>query len=443
MARYKRRYRNFRPTCADDAVVRGIDEQVAYLTRLLDRGNMEMFLQRLAELMPKLYNGPLRYRALFVPELDELARRASLIITPNPNPPTNSKLLVHITSQVYPWGGHTRVIEDIAANLPEYRHDLVVTEMDQADPDLARVKPRFDELRLNVHLLHGLTRVERATELSSLINALAPEVVFLLAFPGDSVAHASVAGHSAQRVLYLHAGDHHPSLGSYRPDYAHIDLTPACHKLCLGQPRLHASMLNLTVKDIGTVELSRRSLMVGATCGSPHKYAGSSEFSYAQLLAALFAAGVDRILHIGDMPEEQRNRIRSEITTDGQDASRVIFLPNTPSLAAKLLEISPDFYLISHPVGSGKATLEAMSVGLPILHALPASELPLISPDMTFGTSVTASTLKQIASAVHRLEAEKDTLAKRSREVYERHYCPAGFREGLLSALNPDYSRIS
>jgi len=443
MARYKRRYRNFRPTCADDAVVRGIDEHVAYLTRLLDRGNMEMFLKHLAELMPKLYDGPLRYRALFVPELDELARRASLLITPQPNPRTNSKLLVHITSQVYPWGGHTRVIEDIVASLPEYRHELIVTDMDPAHRGLVRAKPRFDELKLNVHLLHSLTRVERAMELSSLTNVLAPEVIFLLAFPGDSVAHASVARHSAERVLFLHAGDHHVSLGACRTDYAHIDLTPACHKFCLAQSRLHASMLNLTVKDTGTVELSRRSFIIGATCGSPHKYAGSSEFSYAQLLAGLFAAGVDQILHIGDMPEEQKNQIRSEITTNGQDAGRAIFLPNTPSLAAKLIEISPDFYLVSHPVGSGKATLEAMSVGLPILHARPASALPLLTADMTFGTSVMVSNLEQISAVVHRLKTEKNTLAKRSREVYEKHYSPAAFREGLLSALNLHYSPTS
>lgn len=443
MARYKRRYRNFQPDCGDDAVVTGIEDQVAYLAGLLDRGNMEMFLKRLAELMPKLYNGPLRHRALFVPELDELARRASLIITPQPNPRTNSKLLVHITSQVYPWGGHTRVIEDIVASLPEYRHELVITEMRRTDPDFVRVKPRFNELSLTVHLLQGLSQVERTTELSSLINVLEPEVILLLAFPGDSVAHTSVAGHSARRVLFLHAGDHHPSLGACRTDYAHVDLTPACHKLCLAESRLHASMLNLTAKDIGTVELPRRSPMVGATCGSPHKYAGSSEFTYARLLATLFSDGVGQVFHIGDMPEEQKNQIRFEITTNGQDASRAIFLPNTPSLAAKLIEISPDFYLVSHPVGSGKATLEAMSVGLPILHVLPASALPLISPDMSFGTSVTASMLEQIPATVHRLEAEKNTLAKRSREVYEKHYSPAAFREGLLSVLNPHYSPIS
>jgi len=53
------------------------------------------------------------------------------------------------------------------------------------------------------------------------------------------------------------------------------------------------------------------------------------------------------------------------------------------------------------------------------------------------------SNLEQISAVVHRLKTEKNTLAKRSREVYEKHYSPAAFREGLLSALNLHYSPTS
>src|ERR1019366_7078547 len=106
---------------------------------------------------------------------------------------------------------------------------------------------------------------------------------------------------------------------------------------------LHASLLNLTVKDIGTVRLVERHPVIGVTCGSPNKYAGSSEFSYAQLLSALFSSGVARILHIGEMPASQKDQICADIVASGQDPSRVVFLPNTLSLAAKMIEIAPDF----------------------------------------------------------------------------------------------------
>lgn len=436
-ARYNRRYRNFRPSSSGDAVVLGIARNVAYLAALLERGNLEMFLKRLAELNTKLLSEPLWGRALFVPELDELARRASLILAPSPNPPTNSKLLVYIATEIYATGGHTRVIEDIAAMLPAYRHVLIVTAMHRPHPPLALLKPRFEELNLHTHLLQGLSRAEKARELSSLIAALGPQAILLLAHPDDSIANAGVAGHSAPRVLLLHHSDHQPSLGASRTDYTHVDLTTACHRFCASRPEPRASLLNLTVKDVGTVRFVDRDSTIGVTCGAPHKYTGSNEFSYAELLAALFAAGVDQILHIGDMPEEQKDLIRTEIVANGQNPGRIVFLPNTTSLTEKLLEISPDFYVVSHPIVGGKATVEALSVGLPILHARPASAPPLLSVDMTFGTSVTVSTLEQIPVAVHRLDKEKRVLAKQSRAIYENHYSPAAFREGLLLALNP------
>jgi hypothetical protein len=440
-ALYKIRYRNFQPGYSSDAVVCGINEYVVSLAALLERGDIEVFLKRLAELAGKLLSKPLRGRALFVPELDELARNASFILAPQRSSPTKSRILAHVTSEVRPTGGHTRVIEDIVTMLPDYEHVLIVTGMHSSHPNLISLKSRFDELCLNVHLLHCLSRVERARELSNLIGVLDPCAVLLLADHDDSTAYSAVAGHATQRVVFLHHADHQPSLGASRLDYTHVDLTPACHTVCASHPDLHASLLNLTVNDIGTVRLAERRPLIGVTCGSPHKYAGVIEFSYAELLTALFSAGVARIFHIPDVPVWQKNQICADIVAKGHDQNRLVFLSNTPSLATKLLEICPDFYLTSHPLGGGKATVEALSVGLPILFVCPTGRLPLLGPDMTFGTSITISALGQVPAAINRLQSEKNTLAKRSREIYEKHYSTAAFREGLLSAINPDSTK--
>jgi hypothetical protein len=437
-ARYKVRYANFRPR-SRAGVVFGIGGYVAPLAVFLERGNLDMFLKRLSELTGKLLSGPLTGRALFIPELDELASKASAIVTPDRNQLSNSKLLVHVATMVYPTGGHTRVIEDIAATLPNYRHVLIITAMHKEHPDLASLKSRFEKLNLNVHLLQCLSQAEKTRELSSLIGALRPQAVLLLAHHDDSVAYVGVAGHSARRVLFLHHADYQPSMGAFRLDYAHVDLTPACHAVCASHPSLHATLLNLTVKDVGVVRLVERHPMIGVTCGSSHKYEGSSEFSYAQLLAALFSSGVGRILHIGDMPASQKNQICANLVASGQDASRVVFLPNTPSLAGKLVELSPDFYLTSHPIGGGKTTIEALSVGLPILSVCPTSTPPLLGADMTFNTSVRVSALEQIPAAIDLLETQKETLAKCSREIYERHYSPSAFRENLMLSMNLDH----
>lgn len=440
-ALHRRRYRNFRPNYGRDAVVHGIDKYVGSLKALLRRGSIDTFLKRLNELMGKLLSDALKGRALFVPKLDELAREAGLILAPRGNAPPNPNVLVHVATGVYPVGGHTRVMEDIVTALPDYRHVLIITAMHDSHPDLVSLRPRFDELNLDVRLLQTSGWVQKARELASLIDSLGPGAVLLIANHDDSVAYSAVAGGTDRHVLFLHHGDHQPSLGAFRSDYTHIDLTPACHRVCASHPRLHASLINLTAEDIGTVKPSGRNDLVGVTCGSPRKYLGSSEFSYAELLTALFSSGVDQIFHIGDMPEQQKVLIDAEITAAGQDARRVVFLPNTPSLAVKLIEISPDFYLTSHPIGSGKATLEALSVGLPIFFVCPATTLPLLNPDMTFGASIPISALKHVPAAMRRLESEKRTLAKRSREIYETHYSAKAFREGLLRAINRDSNR--
>lgn len=435
---YKRRYRNLRPKFTVDGKVFGLEGNVASLAAFLERGNMEMFLKRFAELSFKLASEPsLIGRALFLPELDELARRASLVIGPPASTSTDSKLLVYIATEVYPTGGHTRVIEDIVAALTGYRHALILTNMRDFHPDLAALRPRFNELGLTIHLLREASWEEKSREFSALLSALRPQAILLFAHPQDVIANAGVPGHAAPRVVFLHHSDHKPSLGSGRTDYVHVDLTPACHRICASRPELRASLLNLTVKDRGTAKLVEQPSVVGVTCGSAYKYAGSSEFSYAQLLAALFSGGVDRLLHIGDMPASQKNQIRADIAAGGQDPRRVHFLPDTPSLAAKLIEISPHFYLTSHPLGGGKATVEALSVGVPTLYVCPASTLPLLNTDMTFGTAVPLSRLEQIPAALDRLRTEKHTLAGRSRAIYEKHYAPQAFREALLSAIAP------
>lgn len=438
--RDKIRYANFRPS-SKNATVFGIADHVASLAALLQRRNMEMFLRRLAELVGRLSSEALIGRALYVPELDELTHKAALIVAPVRSATMKSKLLIHVATEVFPIGGHSNVLEDIVTALPDYHHAVILTAMDSSHPAFASMNSRFDALNVQVHLLTLPSRAERVKELSSLIGTLGPGAVLILANREDGIAYSAVTGSTGRRVLFLHHVDHEPSLGATRRDYAHIDLTPACHRVCASRHDLHASLLSLTSKDIGTVRLADRSPAIGVTCGSPYKYEGSIEFSYAQLAAALFAGGVSRLFHIGDMGAAQKDQICTQIVAAGQDSNRLVFLPNVPSLATKLIEISPDFYLTSHPLGGGKATVEALSVGLPILFVCPASRLPLLGPDMTFGVSIPVSALGQVPAAIRRLELEKNSLARRSRETYETHYSAKAFREGLLRAINPDSNR--
>ena len=418
-----------------EAVICCKERDIALLQSFLDSDDIQQFLQHMTDFTSKLWNPSFRGKALFIPELDELIRRANPLITSEVRLSCSDDLIVYVATEVYTEGGHTRVIEDMVRAMPEYEHLLITTGMDSGHTTLTKLKSQFDKLHLNVRPLTGLSQTERVRELSSLIHSVRPQAIMVFAHPDDSVAYLGIDAHLAKRTVFIHHADHIPALGASRTDFLHVDLTPVCHSICSRHANLRPLMLNLTVQDAGTVRITNRQPMIGLTCGSAHKYAGSVDFSYAQLLANLFSSGVGQVFHVGEMADSQKSQICAEIAAFGQNPSKLIFLDETPSLALKMIEVAPDFFLTSHPIGGGKATVEAMSVGLPILYICSPSTPPLLRADMALGSSIPVVSLKGLPAAIHRLKAEREDAARRSRQIYEEHYSAPAFMHGLLSII--------
>jgi len=375
-----------------------------------------------------------RGQVLFVPSLDELCRKASL-----PQQPAgrvaDPGLVVYVATQIDIIGGHTKLIEDIVAALPGKRHLLVLTAMQPSThPFLTALIKRFASLGVEVRPLKPSSPIDKVFELSSLISSVAPRTVFLAAHQFDVVASIGVKIGAAPQVVFLHHADYEPSLGASRTDYLHIDLIPACHQFC--KSYVPALLLPLTTQDLGLAEVKTRQRPIGVTCGSASKYLGFVEFSYGQLAAALFHAGVENLVHIGEVPSKQKGEIRREI---GPNAGRLEFIGNVPSLAAELIKIAPDFYLSSHPIGGGKAIIEALSVGLPILFPCPASTPTLMNSDLSFGAGLQIERLDEVPAALMRAKRERQNLGRIGRAVYEQRYSAAAFRDKLLTILGGDW----
>jgi hypothetical protein len=410
------------------------------LSQKLTRRELDAVLDTTGKLAYQLCMLPaLMGRALFLPQLDALMEDAAKAFVPAAMHPAAGPIVVHVATEVYETGGHTRVLEDIARALPEYRHVLILTDIMEnyraGRLVLGFLKGRFDTIKLEVIFLQETTLAQKALELAAHIARLAPQAVALLGHHFDTIANAGVSGHSAPRVLYIHHCDFSPALGATRGDYIHVDVTPSCHAMCKTVRASPSVFLGLSVEDRGVVEFSARKSLVGVTCGGPHKYAGRNEFSYAELLAALFANGIENIIHIGAMSPEQMNQIQKEIDALGQDAGRVIFQGNTPSLTDSLQEIMPGFFLCSFPTGGGKAMLEAMSVGLPLLIPRPGSTAPLIGADIAHGVGLTIKTLQDVPGIVRRLRTEEQGLGRRHREIFEQYYSMPVFRKKLLGLI--------
>lgn len=416
-------------------------EVASVLSQMLDRGELEQVLAHARSISHELSIHPgLNGVGLFIPQLDELMLRASKGLVQLPSGPAHKDSMVHVATEVYETGGHTRVIEDIVRAFPQCRHTLILTDV--ADNYLGNrlhlgfLKERYEALGLEVVYLKKSSLTARAQECATLLREFAPQAIFLFAHHFDTVANAAISGQSAPRVLYVHHCDHNPGLGATRSDYIHLDVSPPAHELCKSIPALSPIFLGLSIADSGRVAAAAdRAGLVGVTCATAYKYTGRCEFSYAEFLAAMFAEGVEKLFHIGEVPQAQQDQIRAEIRALRQDERRIEFVGNVPSLAQSLKQIAPDFFLCSYPVGGGKAMIEAMSVGLPTISPRAPTTLPLICADLSMGVSLTIEKLEEVPAAFKKLRAEKQELGERNREMFDRHYSMTAFHRKLSELI--------
>lgn len=414
------------------------------LKTMFESNEIESFLALLTQMFFEMLSDPrFRGQALFEPISDGYLQKLALSLCDYNLEGRHKNAVLHVATEVYDTGGHTRVLEDIVANLPDKRHVLVLTGGSAGrPPQLSKLlQERFATLGLSVIYLHRQALFDRVKELVTLIRNLAPHTIFLNAHHFDSVAYGAVCGYSAPRVHFLHHADHQPSLGATRTDYEHFDLTPECHGACRKHLKFGPKMLHMSAADHGMVcdgPTDEATSLVCVTSGSAQKFHGEVGFSYPQLASALLKAGVDRLHHIGPFPDVLQQHVRNQLAIDGSDPGRIVFEGPVPSLVTRLKEIAPDFYLESHPVGGGKARVEALALGLPILRAEPPEKLPLFRwVDGELGSAAIISHLGDVPAAVDRIRTAGKAMGASNREFYQQFHAPDVFRQKLLNMTEP------
>lgn len=72
-------------------------------------------------------------------------------------------------------------------------------------------------------------------------------------------------------------------------------------------------------------------------------------------------------VHIGAVPPEAEDSLRARCQAAGIDPTRFINIPFVDDVAQALATLACDLYIVSFPVGGGKAILEAMAAGVGVL----------------------------------------------------------------------------
>lgn len=350
-------------------------------------------------------------------------------------------VVLHVATEVYAVGGHTRVFEDLVASLPECEHTLILTDSlghyERGQMSLGVLEKRFADMGVRVRFLRRPGKLERLHELDQLIDIISPETIFINAHHFDVIAYGAIAGSRAPRVHFLHHCDYQPTLGATRTDYNHIDLTPNCHDYCKEFSGTDPQMLSMTVADPGVLPPASGSELIGVTSGSNNKYVGRVGFTYGELLVSLFNAGVTTMHHLGGLHEQVAQQLQAEIAAGGQDPRKLVFHGNVASLSVSMAAIQPTFYLNSHPTGGFKALIEVMALGLPFVHAFPPEKLPLYRWPEICGKAAIISSLDQAQSVVDTIAQNGRAWGEFNRQQYEAVFTPQLFKTNVRALAYP------
>ena len=389
---------------------------------------VEAALGKAAKLTPRIRDPENFGRRLFTrgldAGLDRIARALQLKAEP---PPKSNDRVAIVASQFYATGGHTRVARDVAAGLgPNNRPLLILTNMGDGSVQYRGLmsgpglKTPFDEDAFLV--LQARTLIERILELYMMLKAARVSRIVLMCHPFDVVAITACRPFQAI-TDFLHHADHVPALGASLAWSGHVDLTYPCHRLCreAGVSAVYAGMTS-TLTDAPPHARQPGRLRL-ATCGDQRKYVDPAPHRWADWAVAALALPGAEMRHIGVMSEDFQAQVHKALAEAGVDPARYVFTGMAPSLPAALVEHGPDVYVSSYPADGGKANLEAMLLGLPVVVPFDADAPELMRFTLPLKHYVTVADPADMAEALERALALGETLqspdaaAARAREI--------------------------
>jgi len=365
---------------------------------------LEAGLQAVIALTPQLGHPDVYGHKLFTPGLDAavptLARRLSL---PDVAQAKSNDTVCIVSTQLYASGGHSKVAYDIAGLIGGERVSVIFTDiygkLTHAGLIGARTAEAPMQRRADV-LLGAVNLTGKIVELYNILAAIRPTRIFMLTHHFDMVA-AVALWPFREVVEFLHHADHVPSIGATLPFSQHVDLTWRCHQVCLGQarPALYAGMtVRRPPPTTGGPVAGPSGRLRIATCGGQAKYRGAGDHRWLDYALAALSPPHSELVHIGPADDGFRAEITRELKTAGVDPQRYVFTGQAGDLAAELMSRQADIYLSSYPVTGGKANLEAMAIGLPVIVPIDPQSPQLMKFDFPAPTWIQVATPADLAA---------------------------------------------
>lgn len=360
--------------------IRSIDNFCDSVRALAKRGELDTALRSVTEFVGKIIERESTWTSVFSsPDLDslcqELGRRTPHLRTTTPDPESS----VFLVTAVAGIGGHTRVLLDLIGADPGKKKTILVTNV-WHDLDLAEVKKILDRSGSSAQLeiAKNLSFAERLTWVQQRLASLRPARTYILQHQFDSVITAAVQPELVGQLFYYHNCDHTLTLGVHIPHATHVDFNGKGFHHCKASLGITHNVYWPLVADVEAHRTDTPFMVDGTittgTSGGLQKFDTTwlreqmpYKYAYADVLPSIMRISGGRHIHIGPLQDAFADKIHTNLAAAGIDRNNFVHIPWVDDVAAALVAQNVDLYVGSFPLGGGRAAIEAMGAGMPLL----------------------------------------------------------------------------
>jgi hypothetical protein len=339
-----------------------------------------------------------------------------------------------LVTELFCMGGHAELVRDIIrqSKVPIL---LVATNINgRKDPVLEAF---FDEANiLSIIEIEESSLTNKLRRLQSLLTNPNVGKVCILTHAYDAVAISAIESNK-KSALFFHHCDHTPSLGCYLDGVHHIDLhnigfLRCRHELSL-QDNRYLCMTSMNLKSPRDNWNFSDPCLKTASCGGMHKISAMPyHIKYSDVVLHVLKKYGGTHFHIGFLDKSFLEEIYSLMAQNGLQEDQFVYIGEAPNLPDILTQLEVDLYLPTLPLSGGKAVIDVMCAGIPILVHQHACDRLLCSLDLIYPTALTWSTIDEFDRALEQFnQAFWLNQARESRAYFERYHSPALFVDHL------------
>lgn len=382
----------------------------------------------------------IKHRLLYTPEFDRQLLRLAQALGAEPGRKRNGLpgVPLLVATELYDLGGHSRVLEEVSREMQQ--PVLVLTDLFRTyhrDPaQLTRIRERFAHTQVMV--LPDVPLWEKCRMLRTLDLHLVPRSTLYFGHHQDPIPFIGTLAQPGRRRLFIHHGDHNPSLGCTLPGVQHVDLIGNLQAMCSERRGTAALRLPLYIADQGAKRFApvRGCDYSVVTSGHPAKFTRAGALALQDIVAAALSTVQGRFFHIGPLPEDWVAEIRAHVAARGIDASRFVPLGLVSSVWGTLKDIDAAVYIGSAPVSGGRAAIEAQGCGLPVLCFKGFAEGSLLADYSSYADPAMGwADAPQLAALLAGIGDRHGERSRQARAFYEAEFSRTTFRKVLHKLL--------